>query len=651
MKIETKFFIMLIFLSALMGAGTIIPGFLKLKALEEEEATNYLKDRSQLLNQDVERARNVLEKAGVIEVDSYISRAIADLAEKYKNEEPDPRVSSFVVDEEGAIVISWTSSADIPSATEIAAIVRLNPEGYSKYKGFEENWNIEKLINKNWNWRLVTLMSDDEMYRESWGYFWFVISVSSAVLIAVLLFYFMLTGRVRDRFTATIDKIDKYRGAEIEKFIEVDGSDEIGVLQESINSMIQKIGDEIETRKQTEQALELAKDEAEEANRAKSMFLANMSHEIRNPLNAIVGFSEVLEKTKLDVKQKDYAENIARAGKILTSTLSDVLDISKIESGATVISNEVFDVRNEIHSAFALFSLQGDEKGLDMQCDIDEEVPTQLLGDKTHVIQILTNLLQNAIKFTKQGSVSLKVHVISESADYCRLGIAVIDTGVGIKEDEQRWVFETFSQASSTNPISLSGVGLGLSIVKKLVTLLGGEISLTSKPDLGSRFLIELPFLKPKAKQAQSGDQLPTRTFGLQSLTVLIVDDDVLNQAYISEVLREHEIGHLKAGNGKEAIAALEANSVDIVLMDIRMPVMGGVEAMKYIRQKMTAPNNAVPIIVLTANVFEEDIDEYLEAGANDCINKPARSEIVISTIQKVLETAEPQKLQQEVTI
>ena len=415
--------------------------------------------------------------------------------------------------------------------------------------------------------------------------------------------------------------------------------------------MIQKIGDEIETRKQTEQALELAKDEAEEANRAKSMFLANMSHEIRNPLNAIVGFSEVLEKTRLDPQQKDFAENIARAGKILTSTLSDVLDISKIESGATVIANEIFNVREEIQTAFALFSLQGDEKGLEMRCDINEDVPVQLFGDKTHVIQILTNLLQNAIKFTNEGSVSLKVHVISESADYCRLGIAVSDTGVGIKKDEQRWVFETFSQASSTNPISLSGVGLGLSIVKKLVTLLGGDISLTSKPELGSRFLIELPFLKPKAKQSPIETSAKSSSEDLQNITVLIVDDDVLNQAYISEVLKENEIGYLKAGNGKEAIETLEQNKVDVVLMDIRMPVMGGVEAMKFIRKHMPAPENSVPIIVLTANVFEKDIEDYIEAGANDCINKPARSEMVIATIQKVLEQAETQAQTEEIQI
>lgn len=628
---------MLIFLSALMGAGTIIPGFIKLRDLEKTEATEYLKDRNNALAADIERARSVLEKAGVFEVESYKQNAIEELSAKYTSEEPDPRVSSFVIDLEDNIIVSWYSKDDMPSSSEIIEIAKQRPDGELTYAGFTESWNAVKQTDEGWQWKLVTFMSDQEMFRESWSYFWFVITVAIAVLAVVLLIYFVLTGRFRDRFTATIDKIDRYNATEIEEFIEVDGTDEIGVLQESVNTMIQKIGDEIETRKETEKALKTAKEEAEEANRAKSLFLANMSHEIRNPLNAIVGFSDVLAKTELSEQQSEFAENISQAGKVLSATLSDVLDISKIESGSVAVTNEAFSVRDEVNGLIAMYSLQADEKGLEMHCEIKEEVPDLVHGDKTHLAQILNNLVQNAIKFTTEGSVSIHIEIINESVDFCRLGITVSDTGIGIKEEEQRWIFETFSQAKSTRPYSLSGVGLGLSIVKKLVQLLGGSISLSSKPKVGSSFLVELPFLKPSSKEQRQNPLKEDRHGEFSNIQALIVDDDVLNQAYMGEVLKSNGISYVKAENGKKAIEIIESQHIDIMLMDIRMPVMGGMETLKFIRRYMDPPNSNIPIIIVTANVFAKDIKGYIEAGADDCINKPARSEEIIATIQKVL--------------
>jgi len=573
----------------------------------------------------------------VFEVESYQANTIEELSTRYASEEPDPRVSSFVVDMEGNIILSWDSNSDMPNASEIIDIATQKSDGHQTYAGFTENWSVVKQTDEGWQWKLITFMSEREMFRESWNYLWFVITVAIAVLGAVLLIYFILTGRFRDRFTATIDKIDKYSSAEIKEFIEVDGTDEIGVLQESINTMIQKIGDEIETRKQTETALKTAKEEAEEANRAKSMFLANMSHEIRNPLNAIVGFSDVLAKTDLNEEQAGFAENISQAGKVLSATLSDVLDISKIESGSVAVNNEAFNVREQINALIAMFSLQADEKGIEIQSEIKDEVPTLIHGDKTHLAQILNNLLQNAIKFTSEGSVSIHTNVVNESTDYCRLGITISDTGIGIKEEEQRWIFETFSQAKSTRPYSLSGVGLGLSIVKKLVHLLGGSVSLSSKPNVGSSFLVEIPFLKPNSNEERQNTSDTESDDELSGIQVLIVDDDVLNQAYMGEVLKTNNIAFVKAENGKKAIEIIESQKIDLMLMDIRMPVMGGMETLKFIRRYMDPPNSNIPIIIVTANVFAKDIKDYIEAGADDCINKPARSEEIIGTIQKVL--------------
>ncbi len=637
MKIQTQYFLLLLIMLMIMAVGTVIPSYLKVREIDLREAQTYLRDRSMQSQEEIRRYITTLKKAGVSDIESYVAGSQADLIEAYNQRAPDLRTNTLIIQDSGQLVLHRADEERMPIIPRLKILLEKGDLLNERISIGDDHWHINSVHLPSWGWRLVTSMSEQEIYRSSSAYLKYLLLVSISVLAIVIGLYFLFTKRLRRRIKQTISYLTRYRGGETTDRLEAMGSDELDIVQGGINRMLDRVEAEISARKQTEIALQTAKSDAEFASQLKSQFLANASHEIRNPINSIIGFAEILSKTNLNKKQKEYNANILHASQNLTSILNDILDFKKIENGVISINLEPFDVEQEIQSTFNLFSIHGLKKGLDMDCRIDAAVPSTLIGDKARCSQIIGNIMHNAIKFTSQGSVLLEVNVQDQTESTCDLIFRITDTGIGIEEQDQARVFEIFSQVSSLQKADYQGVGLGLAIVEKLIKIMAGSISVDSVPGSGSTFEVILPLKKVVALKAAAPRKALAQTKKLSRLNVLVVDDDVLNREYISEILKGEGIRFVSVNDGTAAINFLEENTVDLVLMDIRMPKMRGDEAIRFIRQEMSERVNSVPIIALTANAYETDIEQYLKMGATSYLAKPFNSQELLSKIDEAM--------------
>lgn len=380
--------------------------------------------------------------------------------------------------------------------------------------------------------------------------------------------------------------------------------------------------DEMAQRLKYEESLNKAKLEAENANRSKSEFLANMSHEIRTPLNAVIGFSELLEKTEVTEKQKGYLKSIRSGGKTLLSIINDILDLSKIESGKLVIHPEPSIIQSVIGEICQIFEPETQKKGLSLRLAIADDMPSCLMLDESRIRQVLFNLIGNAIKFTDHGSIDVSVgcqpnHNVPRTFD---LEMEIMDTGVGIPVDQQQKVFEYFEQQDGQSNRKYGGTGLGLTISARLVEKMGGEISLQSTPGVGSTFTVKIRGLTQKDIDTQNS---LCKELSMQSLvhfdkaTLLVVDDIESNRNLVSSALEDSDIKIIEATDGSQAVLMSESDSPDLILMDLRMPVMGGIEAAEKIKANPITAN--IPIVAVTAstdlsfkNNASEKFDGYL---------------------------------------
>jgi signal transduction histidine kinase/DNA-binding NarL/FixJ family response regulator len=406
-------------------------------------------------------------------------------------------------------------------------------------------------------------------------------------------------------------------------------NDEVGAMIETV-----KIFKENAIRLiQKEEKLQLAIQEARAANNSKSTFLANMSHELRSPLNAILGFSTLLKKSKnLSSSEQEYVTLIDSSGKHLLTIINEILELSKIEVGKIEIKENDFDLHFMLNEINLMFKQRCENKGLIFSFRVDDNIPRYIKLDEKRLKQILINLIGNALKFTQLGSIIIDVK-INKSIIF----FEVSDTGVGIKKENQKKIFKPFEQLES-NKMTARGTGLGLSITKELIGLMGGEIKVKSEVGIGSVFSFYIPFKKAKQKVQENIHKNKTITF-TGDFSVIVADDMKQNRIYLVELLKTYGIDSYEANDGKETIELLQNNKVDMVFLDLLMPNMNGYEVLEELQKNRNFQD--IPVVVVSANVFDEDKQKALQLGAKDFITKPIDENHIIDVCNRLLQKKE----------
>ena len=416
-----------------------------------------------------------------------------------------------------------------------------------------------------------------------------------------------------------------------------------------------KLSSEIEMRQkvekellESEKKLKLLKEKAERANNAKSEFLANMSHEIRTPMNSILGFSEILEKVITDPIQKDYLSSIKKGGQTLLDLINDILDLSKIEAGKVELLKESVDIREIIFELESMFSINIIQKNLKFDIEIDEKLPNYLVLDSVRIRQILFNLIGNAIKFTPKGWIKLSVKVLNQKDDKMDLEFIVEDSGIGIKKDEIKHIFNAFEQQKGQSR-EYEGTGLGLTISKKLVNIMGGDISVQSKVGVGSRFSFSLYDIEIGSKEQTKEKEEIKKDLTFKPATIMIVDDSKDNRNLIISQLKEFDFSFIEAENGKDVLKKLQKQKVDLILLDIKMPIMNGYETIQAIKNKKSLKD--IPVVAITASVMESDREKIKEYNFDGYLRKPINYDTLVNKLAKFLPYKKKKKHKIDVTI
>ena len=399
-------------------------------------------------------------------------------------------------------------------------------------------------------------------------------------------------------------------------------------------------------------ATELARVEerrAKAASEAKSSFLANMSHEIRTPINAVLGMNEVILRECKDPKILEYAQNIDGAGRTLLSLINDILDFSKIEAGSMEIHEAAYDFGSVLNDVYNMVHIRAEQKNLELIFDIDDDLPSTLLGDEMRLRQIIVNILNNAVKYTSEGYVRLKLSGKKSFDDSIVLKIAIKDTGMGIKEEDRQNLFDKFKRLDTDKNKTVEGSGLGLAITSSLLELMGGSIDVESEYGNGSTFTITLPQkiindeplgdFKTRLSQSNRERKQYKEKFTAPEANILVVDDTPMNHVVIRELLKQTLVNVVSARSGAECLEKQHENKYDIIFLDYRMPGLDGIETLAEMKKDTESPNKDTPVIVLTANALTGARENFIREGFDDYLSKPIESSKLEDALIRFLPT------------
>jgi signal transduction histidine kinase/ActR/RegA family two-component response regulator len=386
---------------------------------------------------------------------------------------------------------------------------------------------------------------------------------------------------------------------------------------------------EVEVERKTLQ-MRVALDEAGAASRAKSEFLANLSHEVRTPLNAVIGLVRLMRQTNLTEEQLGYMQLMDSSSTALLALLNDILDFSKIEAGKLVMEQVRFDLAQWVQDTVSPYTLQAGTAGVKLELQVDPTLPTQVAGDPGRMRQVLSNLLSNAVKFTKKGSIRVLVSLRKEvvkGQSVVPLEVRVVDTGIGMSAQSQQSIFEAFTQADASTTRKYGGTGLGLAICARLAQMMGGQLTVRSAPNVGSVFTFTVDLAVAAADHANLTVPADLGASPWVGLNVLIAEDNAVNVLLMRKLLKDSGCHPLFAENGEVALGLLQKNKIDLVLMDVQMPVMDGIEATAKIRALEAGTGRRTPIIALTAHAMPGDQERCLAAGMDGYVSKPVAME------------------------
>jgi len=382
--------------------------------------------------------------------------------------------------------------------------------------------------------------------------------------------------------------------------------------------------------------LQLAKEKAEKASLAKAQFLSTITHELRTPLYAVTGLTHLLMEEDPTPEQKEHLDSLKFSGEYLLSLINNILDLNKLEANKVEVEKTSFNLKKRVTDVLVALKKSADDKNNNLHFEYDDDIPVKLLGDPLKLSQILINLIGNSLKFTQNGDIYVRIQKGSENNDRTTVRFEIEDNGVGISRKKQKSIFEIFSQASLQINRKFGGTGLGLSIVKNLLELMGSKIQLESQLGKGSKFWFDINF----AISEEYHDKNPNNIIydvdylALENRDILIVEDNKINQMITKKILEKNKMRCLVADNGKDAIALVKEHNFDVVLMDIHMPGISGIEATREIRKF----NKKLPIIALTAVTIDENLDDFYRAGFNEIIPKPFKTEEFFEKIYRSME-------------